>query len=61
MRRVMDAATDTWANLVKLENRATAKADVVVNGNTLYVSTHKKDHTDGVAEVNSSNFARLYR
>ena len=51
----------TWTKLIDFDDRATTKADVLVDGNKLLVSLHKTDRNTGETETKASNFTRLHR
>ncbi len=57
----LDTTTDTWTNETVIDNRGTAKADVVVNGDTLYISSHKTGRNTGEVESVVNNRTRFYK
>ncbi|HEX2575216.1 MAG TPA: sialidase family protein, partial [Aquihabitans sp.] len=59
--RRLDPATNVWTDAAIIDNRGTAKADVLSEGGTLSIALHKTDRDTGVLETNASNFSRFYR
>ncbi|MEO6987828.1 MAG: hypothetical protein ABI239_04195, partial [Aquihabitans sp.] len=54
-------ANGTWTRLAELDDRSTAKSDVLVDGDKLLVAVHKTDRNTGDTEIKASNFTQLHR